>query len=489
MPARSAVDHGSFLDDLRRWRRPVRNQATVPKSDLGTGGFTRERCMREIFWAPVAALALSGCASDTPRTLSAPAQGFDALVVEFTTAWDALSLPPLELSFVSNLQALGSVDALQQQSTTFRRLDDQLAAIDASALDACRRIELSVMQTESRLWRQRAQLGVRQLRLDEDYSASSSLAELALGRQWYRYFLERWHGTELDPDALYEFGERELAAARARFDSVGVALGFADADTLLQHLENNSARVAGGEPARELFEARQAQVWQHLSEQFAGTYEVEPARIERSARGAEFPVPGYYDLSRQTFYYNVLDEAGYEARQADWLFLHEATPGHHFQVAAARTSARCPQRLPEVFYAAYVEGWAAYVETIGAELGLYTDPYAELAAIEWDMVRSVRVVLDVGLNAYGWSDEQALDYWHTNVYGQRDVAEREIARMKRWPAQVVTYKYGADVFRRLRERHVGNEKMDVRRFHDAALAYGSMPLGTFEALFPVLAGG
>lgn len=184
----------------------------------------------------------------------------------------------------------------------------------------------------------------------------------------------------------------------------------------------------------------------------------------------------------------MLDEAGYEARQADWLFLHEATPGHHFQVAAARAAERCPQRLPEIFNPAYVEGWAAYVETIGADLGLYTDRYARLAAVEWDMVRSVRVVLDVGLNAYGWSDERALAYWHANVYGQRDVAEREIARMRRWPAQVITYKYGASVFERLRAHHVDSAdgRLDVKRFHDAALAYGSMPLATFEELLPTL---
>ena len=429
---------------------------------------------------------MCACATEAPRTSTA--DRFDALVSEFTDSWTALELPGLELSFVTNLDNLGNEAGLQRQRDTFALLGRRLAGVDDEALDVCRQIELSIMQTEARLAQRRARLGLRQLALGEDYADAPSLAALGLGGDWYDYFLERWHGAELDPDALFAFGERELADAVAAFDRLRDQLGFADTAALLEHIAANARRLPGGTPTREWFEARQARVWQRLAEQFPGGYGVEPAKIARSERGAEFPVPGYYDLASQTFYYNVLDEAGYEARQADWLLLHEATPGHHFQVAAARASERCPQRLPEIFYSAYVEGWAAYVETIGADLGLYEDPYAELAAIEWDMVRSVRVVLDVGLNAYGWSDARALAYWHANVRGQRDVAAREIARMKRWPAQVITYKYGASVFERLRARHVTDGKRDVRLFHDAAVGYGSMPLATFETVLPTLLG-
>lgn len=430
------------------------------------------------------ALCPSGCLSDAPE-IGAAGYSFDSLVTSFANDFAALKLPALELSFRDNLDQLGSRQALQRQQSVFGRYADRLAGVDRSVLDACERIELSVIEAETRMGLRRAALGLRQLAAATPPTDVRSLSELELGRDWYVYFLERWNGAPLDPDWLYAFGERELDNAVAAFDELRRRMGFADTASLFSHLQNNAERLDGDEPTKALFETRQAQVRGRLSEIFAGDYGVSPAAIARSDRGSSFPVPGYYQLAEATFYYNVLDGDTYEARQADWLFLHEATPGHHFQVTAARDSNRCKSRLPEIFHPAYVEGWAAYVETLGEDLGLYREPEARLAAIEWDMVRSVRVALDVALNYYGWSDEQALAYWHERVRGQHDIAEREIARMRRWPAQVVTYKYGASVFERVRQRYT-QHGIDIVAFHDAALAYGSMPLASFEALFPIL---
>ncbi|HMH20681.1 MAG TPA: DUF885 family protein, partial [Puia sp.] len=182
----------------------------------------------------------------------------------------------------------------------------------------------------------------------------------------------------------------------------------------------------------------------------------------------------YYD--NNTFYYNLFDKP-YNTRQVDWLFIHEAVPGHHYQSSLRdQSNGSSIQRL--FWYSGFAEGWAAYTEELGRQLGLYTTPYAELGKWEWDIVRSVRVPLDVGLNYYGWTDEQALAFWKKNIRNQDDIAMREINRMRRWPAQVVTYKYGALQIMHWKEelqRKEGKD-FDIRRFHDRLLRQGNLPL-------------
>jgi len=207
---------------------------------------------------------------------------------------------------------------------------------------------------------------------------------------------------------------------------------------LASHLEK-SRQFTNDKNTLAWFKSQQDVVWTNLPLLFTINDDVNKAAIENSDRGSSFPVPGYYDPPSEIFYFNQFKDY-YEGRQADWLLLHEATPGHHYQITSAQLNPLCQQRLPGISYSAYTEGWAAYAETLGDQLGLYQSLEAKLAAIEWNMVRSARVVLDVAIHGYGWSDEEALNYWFQHVRSQRDIAEREIARMRRWPAQVVTYK-------------------------------------------------
>jgi len=122
----------------------------------------------------------------------------------------------------------------------------------------------------------------------------------------------------------------------------------------------------------------------------------------------------------------------------------------------------------------YLEGWAAYVEELGEEMGLYRTLYDLMGKHEWNLVRSVRVVLDVGLNYKGWSDEKALAFWKTNINNQEDIAMREINRMRRWPVQVITYKYGAA--RILEKRRAAKLKggFNLKDFHQEILSRGAV---------------
>ena len=417
------------------------------------------------------------------------AQAFDALASEFSKAYTQLELPDLELSFITNLENLGSAEALSHQQSVFTDLQSQLTRIDQQALDVCRKIDYSIMSDEIELGLRRADLGLRFVEQEVDLSAVKSINELAMGEAWYGYFLDRWNSARLEPDALYQFGEAQLKRSVARYDAIQAQLGFSgDDEGFAKHLANYSQTLHDGEAILALFRQKQARVWARMYQLFPQSYGVFPARIKLSELGEDFPVEGYYEPTEETFYFNLLKK-GYEERQTDWLYLHEGSPGHHFQIRAERVGKRCETQLPSMYSPAYSEGWAAYTENLGEALGLYTTPEAKLAGIEWDMVRSVRVVLDVALNQYGWSDQQALDYWHAHVRGQKHLAQREIDRMRRWPAQVITYKYGANVFETVKAQYLKtaeNQEAAVKAFHDAAIAYGAMPLRTFEELFPDL---
>jgi len=130
------------------------------------------------------------------------------------------------------------------------------------------------------------------------------------------------------------------------------------------------------------------------------------------------------------------------------------------------------------YYLGLEEGWGAYCEELGKDLGVYKTPYDELGKWEWDLVRSVRVPMDIGLNYYGWTDEQALAFWKKNIKNQDDIALREIARVKRWPAQCITYKYGAAQIMQWRQAIQKREgtKFNIRNFHDRILNLGSLPV-------------
>jgi uncharacterized protein (DUF885 family) len=159
-----------------------------------------------------------------------------------------------------------------------------------------------------------------------------------------------------------------------------------------------------------------------------------------------------------------------------WIYVHEAIPGHHYQY---HINEKMSNPIRNQFtYMGYLEGWGAYVEQFGRALGAYQSPKDAYAQMEWDLIRSVRVALDVGLNFYGWSDEEAFSFWEKHIQNKPDIAQREIARMKRWPAQVITYKYGKQVLDELKGNRASPEAL--KKFHQQILEYGALPLSILK---------
>jgi len=164
------------------------------------------------------------------------------------------------------------------------------------------------------------------------------------------------------------------------------------------------------------------------------------------------------------------------------VLLHEAVPGHHLQNARARELDGLPLFRRSLWYVAYGEGWALYAESLGYEMGMYKDPYQHFGALTGEMLRACRLVIDTGLHAFGWGREQSIRYLVDNGGANAEMAAAEVDRYIVIPGQALGYKIGELRIKALRAKAKAalGERFDVRRFHNAVLDDGALPLAILE---------
>jgi uncharacterized protein (DUF885 family) len=208
-----------------------------------------------------------------------------------------------------------------------------------------------------------------------------------------------------------------------------------------------------------------------------------PAYAERNVTTAYY-MPGATDAARPGYFYaNTYDLKARPKWEMEALTVHEAVPGHHLQIALAQELDNVPEFRRYLGFTAFVEGWGLYAESLGHDLGLYTDPYSRFGALTYDMWRAVRLVIDTGLHSMGWSRQQAIDYFAANSSKPLHDITVEVDRYISWPGQALAYKVGQLKIRELRE-HATRElgaAFDVRAFHDEVLGAGAVPLGILDA--------
>jgi len=406
-----------------------------------------------------------------PKT-SAQDKNFDQFSGDFVTGYKSLHLPDLELSYVSGLQHIQSADSVQKQFVFFNAVKSQLSTYKESELPASQKTDYELIGYETGLNLERIALEQQWLRNPPSQISAGGIITITNGKAWYVYLLKRWVSDNVTPDQIYEFGLREVKRVQGHIEAIRTQTGLSER-AFYQHLNDSSFFTSDPQEVQRSFEHIKVVVYSNLHKLFSDTI-VPPLKIQRGESKQTAQTPGYYNDN--TFYYNLFDKP-YNKRNVGWLFIHEAVPGHHYQSSiASKTKISPVQHL--FYYYGFAEGWGAYAEELGKQLGAYKTSYDELGKWQWDIVRSVRVPLDVGLNYYGWTDQQALGFWKKNIRGQDDIAMREIARIRRWPAQVVTYKYGALQIIHWKEelKKKQGKNFNIIDFHDRILDHGVLPL-------------
>lgn len=214
-----------------------------------------------------------------------------------------------------------------------------------------------------------------------------------------------------------------------------------------------------------------------------GTFEVRRTEAFREASASAEFFPGNIDGSRPgVFYVPIPDVKSYNKFADEALFLHEAVPGHYYQLTLQQENQELPEFLHPESIGVFVEGWALYAESLGKELGMFEDPYQYFGMLSMEMHRAIRLVIDTGLHAKGWTREQAIQYSLDNEAESEHEIEVEVERYMATPAQAVCYKIGQMKIRELRTRaeNTLGAQFSVREFHNQVLNSGSLPLILLE---------
>ncbi len=331
--------------------------------------------------------------------------------------------------------------------------------------------------------------------LGDDYLSAAretvGLSALPNGADWYAYMVRLRTTTDLTPDEIHQIGLDEVARIHAEMRGVMEDVGFEgdlkdffdfvntddqfffdEPEELIQGYRDMSAHI--GELSKKLFDIFPKSAFE--------VRRVEPFR-EQSAAGGSY-MAGTADGTRPgVFYANAYDIKARGKWAMESLFLHEAIPGHHFQIMIQRENEALPDFRRYGGFTAFSEGWGLYAESLGKELGVYTDPYQYFGGLNAELWRSIRLVVDTGIHAKGWTRQQVLDYMYANsaVAEARAVAEAE--RFMAIPGQALAYKVGQLKIREIRdnaEARLG-DRFDIKRFHTEVLKDGAMPLSMLEA--------
>jgi uncharacterized protein (DUF885 family) len=313
-----------------------------------------------------------------------------------------------------------------------------------------------------------------------------SISDLPGGAANYAYNVQ-WHTTtDLTPQEIHQIGLDQVKRIHAQMEQVMAETGFHGTmqdffhflDTDPQFFFTNAHDLLMA--YRDLDKRIDPQLPQIIGTLPRLTYGVQPVpdAIAPSQTSAYYQ-PGAPEIGRPGwFYVNTYDLPHRPKWEMESLALHESVPGHHLQIMLAAEMKDMPEFRKQMEYTAYTEGWALYCETMGSELGLYTDPYQKFGQLANEMWRAVRLVVDTGIHSEGWSREQAIQYFHDNTSISEHNATVEVDRYIVWPGQALGYKIGQMEFRRLRteaEQHLG-ARFDERAFHDEVLGEGALPM-------------
>jgi uncharacterized protein (DUF885 family) len=325
-------------------------------------------------------------------------------------------------------------------------------------------------------------------------AVATGVGALPRGREFYAERLAASTTTDMTADEIHEFGLKEVERIKDEMEAIRQQVGFTGTlqefftfmrdDDRFFFPDTDAGREGYLQAARdhlEFINARLPEYFGILPQASVEVKRVEPFREQPGA--AQHYSPGTPDGSRPGVYYaHLSDMRAMPKHQLEVVAYHEGNPGHHMQISIAQELTSVPRFRTQAGFTAYIEGWALYSELLAKEMGAYQDPYSDFGRLSTEMWRAIRLVVDTGLHAKGWTEPQAVEYFTANSPQAAGAIRSEVQRYITWPGQATAYKVGMQKILDLREkarRELG-DRFDIRGFHDTVLGGGAMPLDILE---------
>lgn len=320
--------------------------------------------------------------------------------------------------------------------------------------------------------------------------STSGISAIPDGKKYYDHLIKRYTTTDMTAEEIHQLGLKEVARLTAEMEKVKTKVGFTGPlKDFFNYVRNKKELMPFTEPQQVIdnFNAIHERMKPNLEKLFdlkpKTPFEVRRTEAFREASASAEYNQGSLDGTRPgIFYVPIPDVKKYNVYADEDLFLHEAIPGHHYQISIQQENKTLPDFRKTIWFNAYGEGWALYTESLGKELGLYSDPYQYFGMLSAEMHRALRLVIDTGLHTKGWTREQAIKYSMENEAEPEESIIAEVERYMAIPGQALSYKIGQLKIRELRtkaEKELG-AKFSIKEFHNQVLDAGCLPLKVLE---------
>jgi uncharacterized protein (DUF885 family) len=318
--------------------------------------------------------------------------------------------------------------------------------------------------------------------------SSSGISAVPDGEKYYAHQIKTYTTTNMTAEEIFTLGEQEVARISREMEKVKEQVGFkGDLIQFFDHVRKRRELMPFTDPQQvidnfnRIHEVMKPQLAQLFDLTPKTAFVVKRTEAFREASASAEYVQGTLDGARPgTFYVPIPNVREYNLYADEDLFLHEAIPGHHYQVSLQQENTALPDFRRTLWYSAYGEGWALYCESLGTELGLYQDPYQYFGMLSAEMHRAIRLVVDAGIHAKGWTREQAIQYSLDHEAEPEASIVSEIERYMAWPGQALSYKVGQLKIIELRNRAEKAAGFEVKKFHRVLLEDGCLPLTVLE---------
>ena len=330
--------------------------------------------------------------------------------------------------------------------------------------------------------------------MQNDYLAAgretSGVWDIPNGEELYKFQIRKYTTTSMTADQIHQLGLEEVERISAEMEKVKQQVGFnGDLKSFFDFVRNDKDLMPYTKPQQILDHFQH--IYNRMKPQLDVLFDNKPKtpfeirqteKFREESASAEYN-PGSIDGSRPgIFYVPIPDATKYNVYSDESLFLHEAIPGHHYQISLTQENENLPTFRKTIWYSGYGEGWALYCESLGKELGLYTDPFQYFGRLSQEMHRAIRLVIDTGIHSKKWTREEAIQYSLDHEADSEASITAEVERYMANPGQALSYKIGEIKIRELRDR-AKNElgaDFDIRKFHNQVLATGCVPLAVLD---------